>query len=193
MTRTKEFVPKMALEKAMGLFWERGYDKTSVRDLVARVGVAHAGLYGTFGNKRQLFGAALDRYCDDVMGRLLEGLEAPDAALPEIKQHFEMLFELGRDTQFQAGCLMCNAAVELAPTDDAVAGQVREVLDRLVRAFKKALEQAKTRNEIRPGLDLDGAAELLAATQVGMAVLLRARRDWDRIERVARHALSTLH
>ena len=62
MPRTKEFDPEVALERAMELFWRRGYATTSVADLVAHLGVARASLYSTFGTKHDLYVAALERY-----------------------------------------------------------------------------------------------------------------------------------
>ncbi len=76
--------------------------------------------------------------------------------------------------------------------DNAIASQVHKVLNRLTGAFRKALERAKTRDEVRSDLDVDGAAELLTATQVCMSVFSRARWDKQRIEHFARHALGTL-
>lgn len=66
--------------------------------------------------------------------------------------------------------------------DNAIASQVHKVLNRLTGAFRKALERAKTRDEVRSDLDVDGAAELLAAAQISMAVFLRAKWDKQRIE-----------
>ncbi len=145
MGRTREFDPEIALEEAMRLFWEKGYHDTSVRDLVARTGVSHAGMYGTFGNKREVFSAALRRYHEQIMGKVLETLEAPDASLPEITGHFERLYELAKDSRFRAGCMICNSAVDLAQEDPEVANGFQRHLDRLVAAFRKALARAKER------------------------------------------------
>ena len=62
VARTKEFDPEAALRAALELFWERGYEATSMADLVGHMGVARASIYATFGGKRALYLKALDRY-----------------------------------------------------------------------------------------------------------------------------------
>ena len=82
MTRTKEFDPDAALQRALELFWERGYEATSLADLVARLGIARASLYGTFGSKHDLFVKALDRYLEVRDSALVEELSRPGPAFP---------------------------------------------------------------------------------------------------------------
>ena len=192
MARTREFDPEVALEEAMRLFWEKGYHDTSVRDLVARTGVSHAGLYGTFGNKHEVYSAALTRYHEEVMGRIMAELEAPDASLPQVTGHFERLFELANDPRFRAGCMLCNSAVDLAHEDPEVARQWQEHLERQVAAFRQALARAKEKGEVRADLDPAAAADVLAAVQMSMALMVRAQMDLKRVERFARHALATV-
>lgn len=192
MARTREFDPDEALAKAMRLFWQKGYHDTSMRDLVAHTGVSHAGLYSAFGSKHGLLTAALDRYQKDMMTEAIEALESPEASLPAVREHFERLFKLGRTPEFRDGCLACNCAVELASEDEAVAARVQGYLERLTGAFRGALERAKARGEVSADLDPAAMADLLAATQMSMAMLMRARWDVERIEGLARAALAQL-
>jgi len=192
MGRTREFDPEIALEEAMRLFWEKGYRDTSVRDLVARTGVSHAGMYGTFGNKQEVYSAALQRYQEKVMGTALDSLEAPDASLPEITGHFERLFGLAKDPRFRAGCMMCNSAMDLAREDPEIANDFQRHLDRLVAAFRNALARAKEKGEVSEDLNPAAVADVLAATQMAMALFMRAQVSHGRIVQFARHALSTV-
>ena len=77
MARQREFDPDEALDKAMLLFWRKGYDETSVRDPVEFAAVAQAGLYGAFGDKHRLYEAALDRFFQTVPAPLPAELAAP--------------------------------------------------------------------------------------------------------------------
>lgn len=192
MARTKEFDPGEALDKAMGLFWRKGYFDTSMRDLVAETGVSHAGLYSTFGNKHDLFLAALDLYHKRVKGEMVSQLEAPDAALPEIQGYFEGLLNMTKDPRFEAGCMICNAAIDLAPEDPAVSERVHSYLDRLVEAFRGALERAKERGQVRESLDPEAAADVLGSTLVALGSFQRAGMSEERLEKFARNALATL-
>lgn len=192
MARTREFDPDEALAKAMRLFWRKGYHDTSMRDLVAYTGVSHAGLYSAFGSKHGLLTAALDRYQKDMMTEAIEALESPEASLPAVREHFERLFKLGQMPEFRDGCLACNCAVELASEDEAVAARIQGFLERLTGALRGALERAKARGEVSADFDPAATADLLAATQMSMAILMRARWDVARIEGLARAALAQL-
>jgi TetR/AcrR family transcriptional regulator, transcriptional repressor for nem operon len=192
MPRHREFDPEVALEEAMRLFWRKGYHDTSVRDLVAGTGVSHAGLYGTFGNKEEVFTAALKRYQEEVMHRLMADLTVPDASLPEVVGHFERLFELGRDPRFREGCMLCNAAVDRGQTDPEIAARMAESLDESSAAFRQALIRAKEKGEVRADLDPAAAADVLTSTKMAMSLMLRAKVDFDRIVAFGRSALSTV-
>ena len=180
------------MQTAIDLFWEKGYHDTSVRDLVAGTGVSHAGLYGTFGTKEEVYAAALKRYHDEVMGRLMAELMAPDAALAQVVGHFERLFELGRDPRFRNGCMICNAAVDRSNEDPDVPARMAEHLEELSSAFRNALARAKARGEVRADLDPAAGADVLTSTQMAMALMLRAKVDYERIVAFGRHALATV-
>ncbi len=192
MARHREFDPEVALEEAMRLFWAKGYHETSVRDLVAGTGVSHAGLYGTFGNKEEVFSAALRRYQEEVMGRLMAELMAPDASLHQVVGHFETLFKLGRDPRFSNGCMICNAAADGAEGASEAAALMAEHLETLSGAFRAALSRAKDRGEVRADLDPAAAADVLTSTQMAMALMLRGKVDYDRIVAFGRSALATV-
>lgn len=192
MARHREFDPEVALEEAMRLFWQKGYHETSVRDLVASTGVSHAGLYGTFGNKEEVFSAALRRYQEEVMGRLMAELMAPDASLPQVVGHFETLFKLGRDPRFSNGCMICNAAADGAEGAPEAAALMAKHLETLSGAFRAALSRAKDRGEVRADLDPAAAADVLTSTQMAMALMLRGKVDYDRIVAFGRSALATV-
>ena len=93
MPRPKAFDPDDVLHKAMQVFWERGYEATSMQDLVDCMGINRFSLYSTFGDKHQLFLAALARYRDKVVARLVDELEWSDAGLAAIRQFFTRLID----------------------------------------------------------------------------------------------------
>ncbi len=82
MARTKEFDPDAALQSALELFWRRGYEATSVADLVEHLGIGRASIYATFGNKHELYLKALDRYAEGRDAVLLAELSQPGTRCP---------------------------------------------------------------------------------------------------------------
>ncbi|CAM5304009.1 hypothetical protein SVIOM74S_00836 [Streptomyces violarus] len=85
MARTKEFDPDAALQSALELFWRRGYEATSMSDLVEHLGIGRASIYATFGSKHELYLKALDRYAETRDPSLLAELSQPGPALPAVR------------------------------------------------------------------------------------------------------------
>ena len=86
MARPKEFEHDVVLDRAMRVFWSRGYEAASIRHLVGRMGIQRGSLYDTFGDKRALFFAAIDRYDRVVTARLLATLDEPTSGLDAIRR-----------------------------------------------------------------------------------------------------------
>ena len=91
MARNREFDPTEALEKAMMVFWQKGYVDTSIDDLVDATGVSRYGLYDEFGSKRGLFLASLDHYQNTAVNAYFGIIERTGAGMPEIKLYFDTL------------------------------------------------------------------------------------------------------
>src|ERR1700747_2040175 len=88
MAGVRQFDPDEVLDRAMALFWERGYAATSIQDLVAKTGINRASLYNTFGDKKRLFLAVLDHYAKKVAAPLMAELSDPDP-----RRALERMFE----------------------------------------------------------------------------------------------------
>lgn len=190
--RPKEFDPDEALDKAMRLFWSRGYHDTSIRDLVEATGVNYYGLYGAFENKQGLFLAALDRYRATVTAEVLKELPTASPVVPAIRRAFAHLLEVMDPKDGRRGCLMCNTAIELGPHDPDAAGKVQAHLQLLGSAFRDALERAVYAGEVVAEVDIDAQAAFLATTAYSAGVLIRAGLGRKQVERHVATALSGL-
>ncbi|WP_131738992.1 TetR/AcrR family transcriptional regulator [Actinomadura roseirufa] len=192
MARTKEFDPDAALRRALDLFWERGYEATSMADLVERLGIARASIYATFGGKRELYLKALGRYVsttDPVVG---EALARPGPVLPAVRELVERFAaESGRDRP-RLGCMVVNAAVELGPRDAEAARLVEASWAFLEASLTSALTRARAQGELPPDRDPRALARLLLVLFQGMRVLGRAPASDDRLRDAARQALTLL-
>ena len=93
MPRPKSFDRDEVLEQAMNLFWDFGYGATSIQDLENHLGINRVSLYREFGSKHDLFLAALDKYCDEVMSSGLAVLTSSSDGLASIRRFFEMTLE----------------------------------------------------------------------------------------------------
>ena len=89
MGRSKAFNEELVLDKAIEVFWAKGYEATSIQDLVDAMGIQRGSLYGTFGSKQELFLKSLDRYSLVVVKDLLALLTSKTSALESIELFFD--------------------------------------------------------------------------------------------------------
>jgi TetR/AcrR family transcriptional repressor of nem operon len=175
MARPKSYDRDAALLAARNLFWEQGYERTSIADLEKRTGLNRSSIYQEFGSKRELFGAALECYADRVIADLLAGVrDDRRPGLDAVVALFRRLAELfGCDTGLSTrGCLMVNAIAELAAHDQGVRADAAAYRDRLRASFGAALARAARRGETDPGL-VEARARLLAAALMGIWLSVR--------------------
>ena len=192
MVRTRAFDPDVALTRAMDLFSARGYSDTSMDDIVKATGVSRYGLYGTFGNKRELFEQALDKFAD-AMGRasFMKLLE-PDAPFSLVRAIFDERIEHMCTTGQARGCLISQTAMELAPHDHEIADVLKKFLGRMSKTFSIGLESAKSRGEVRADLDTAEAGEYLTGSLFGLAVIARAGFTRSQLDSFVDSVMSTL-
>lgn len=192
MSRTKAFDQTEVLEKAMTLFWQKGFEATSIQDLVEHTGIQRGSLYATYGDKRRLFLAALDHYRDVVAARRLRLLTAPGSGKAAIRRFFRDAVEYAVGEGRRLGCLLTNSAVELAPHDPVMAERCSIGIGRTEQAFLTALEHARDAGEIDAGRDLRALARYLTSSLQGLRVTARAQPERDRLEDIVATTLSVL-
>lgn len=189
MARPREFDVDAVLDRATDLFWARGYEATSVQDLVDTLGVNRASLYATFGDKAQLFEAVLRRYGERVDGALLETLGPPAAGAEAVRGWFKVLIEKATQPGGPRGCLMLNTLTGCTTVPDALMDKVVAG----IRATTDRLQEALGRD---PGLasrqDVRTLARFFAAEGHGLAVLARAGVRRQELEMAAEVALRVL-
>ncbi len=189
MARPREFDLDEVLDRATELFWTRGYEATSVQDLVDALGVNRASLYATFGDKAQLFEAVLHRYGERVNGALTEVLAAPATGAEGVRAWFKVLIEKATQPGGPRGCLMLNTLTGCTtvpePLMERVVAGVRASTERLHEALVRDPELA-ARENVRT------LARFFAAEGHGLAVLARAGVRRAELEAAAEVALRVL-
>jgi len=192
MVRTRTFDPSAALRKAVEVFAAKGFSETSMEDIVQATGVSRYGLYGTFGNKRELFEQALDRYADAMGKAAFLRLIEPDASLDHIRAIFaERVAEMSAPDETK-GCLFIHTAMELAPQDDDLRDVLKKFMGRMSKLFAAGLESAKGRGEVRADLDVQAGGELLTSTMFGLAVMGRTGFSHEMLDGIVESTLAAL-
>jgi TetR/AcrR family transcriptional repressor of nem operon len=170
VARTKEFDPDVALRAAMDLFWQQGYEATSMQDLVDHLGIGRASVYATFGSKHELYLLALDRYARESGDRALELLSQPGPALPAVRALVEGF--LAESLTDGKGCFVTNTATE-CPRDPPMARKVESSWDGLETLIAGALTRARHQGELTEDKDPRALARFLVIIAQGLKVMAR--------------------
>src|SRR5438094_9950852 len=158
----------------MELFLRQGSAAPPLDRLVRRTGASRYGLYATFGGKRDLFFASLERYSQAVMDPMLEPLEDARASATEIRRFFDRVLDVIRRPGDGRGCFICNAAFERGAVDPAAARCVRRHFDRVRRLLARALGNARRDGNLPHDLAVAACADHLLGVAAGAFLLARS-------------------
>ena len=172
MSRTIAFDPEVVLDAALALFWERGFGATSLPEIERATGLNRSSLYNTFGSKRDVFYAALDRFRARGVEELAAALDT-DRALDGIEA-FLRAVAFDPDQEAQLGCLLTNTAVELAPSDPDASRRAAETFGLVRDQIRTAIEQAQSQGDVAADADADALARLLQNGVTGLRVAARS-------------------
>jgi len=185
MPRKKEFDEFEVLNRAMEIFWHKGYEATSVQDLVEEMGINRGSLYGTFSDKRALFLAAIQHYDRTVVSHVVAYLHRPGSARDAIEEYIRSEVRHAVEDRHRQGCFVTNSAVEVGPHDEEAEEQLCASLKRIESAFYDALVLAKAHGEIRTRRDLKALARFLTSSLQGIRVMSRVNPDREMLTSVA--------
>jgi TetR/AcrR family transcriptional regulator, transcriptional repressor for nem operon len=179
MGRHKQFEPDEALDRAVAAFWELGYEKASMGDLVDRMGVARRSLYDTYGDKHALYLKALDRYVDTVEAGQRDGVAEKIGARAALRELFES--SIREYPVRPAGCFVVNTATEVALHDDEVGSWVSRNFRDWRALIEKIVVDGQHAGEISDRHDPETLAASLFNAWVGLRVQARVERDRERL------------
>ncbi len=190
MSRPRDFDEATVLDAAIDQFWNHGYAATSVRDLGEVMGLGPASLYNAFGDKNTLFSQCLARYLDknmrDRIARLEQSLPPRDAVRAFLEQ------TVSESLADPRGCMLVNAALEVAPHDTQINAVVAARLEELESFFRGRVAAGQADGSISGGRTPEDLARLLLTTVLGLRVLARTRPEPALLRSAADQALSLL-
>jgi TetR/AcrR family transcriptional repressor of nem operon len=175
MARQKDFDETAVLDRAVQLFWDKGYNGTSMQEVVDYLGISRSSLYDTFGDKRQLFLKALHRYQKEQGGAWLAKAEKSNATLPFLREMFETAIQEISEDSLSRGCFMVNTSVELAAHDPEVAQIVTQNKCQMENAFAALILKGQLTGEISTKKDALSFARFLF--HVFSSIRLAAKSD----------------
>lgn len=190
MARSKEFDENEVLLKAMRLFWEQGYEKTSLQDLVEHMGVHRRSLYDTFGDKHTLYIKTMEKYARITNAAIKTEVQRGRTALESIRLIFDYLIETNGDQPI--GCFFVNSATELAYRDPEVSKLTSELFGNEEQLLTELIQQGQQAGDISPGLDPRLLASSLHATMLGIRVMRRTSTDKQKLHQIAEVSMEML-
>jgi len=192
MPNPKGYNREEVLDRAIELFRRKGYAGTSTAELVEEMRVNRKSMYAEFGSKQEIFEAALERYSEVHLARVLAPIENPQANADTIRQTFSG-YASAIDGPFNGlGCLMANTAVERAALDPGSARFVDAYLERLNRSFLNALKNARDTGDVSDQSNLDDLSAFFAMSVVGVSALIRAKAPSERVHAASRGVVAQL-
>ena len=188
----KRFDIDETLDKAMRLFWSRGYEATSMQALVRSMGINRGSLYDTFGDKRQLFLATLRRYDERSRRARLRALEQLHGPTDAIETLFAGWIDTALEDPKRSGCFLTNTALELAVHDREIGDLVARSQKETESFFRRLIEKGQSDGTIPLSIDAPQTARALLAALIGLLVLARSRPDATLLRSISTAALTLL-
>ncbi len=167
--RTRQFDVDQALDKALQVFWARGYEGATLPELTRAMGINRPSLYAAFGNKEQLFHKALERYQSGPMSFVTEALRKPTARAV-VEAIFSGFVRMQRDRDKARGCLVVSGALACGEEAEMVRRELARLREAVVTAFRDRFVRAVQEGDLPAGTDCATLARYIATVLNGLAV-----------------------
>ncbi|MEG2877427.1 MAG: helix-turn-helix domain-containing protein [Comamonas sp.] len=171
--RPREFDRDQALERAMLAFWQRGYEGTSMADLVQALGIASARIYAAFGSKQALFREAVQRY-ESGAGCFADKALADEAQVREsIARMLTDAATVYTEPGQPQGCMVVMAAINFAQENAEVAAWLADHRRQRTQSIIDRLQRARDEGQLRPATDVQALGDFYATQLHGISVQAR--------------------
>ena len=174
MARTRQFDERQALQAAMLVFWEKGYDGTSINHLEQAMGLNRTSIYNAFGNKGALFERVMTCYKESVMADLFARLDSAPNIREGIKRMLNGALDIHFDEDNPGGCLVVLSVMESGQHDAQSIAGMQQTMQELKSALQSRINKAKKSGELSGDLDAAATATTIATTMAGMMVMGKA-------------------
>ncbi len=188
--RPRAFDPEEALEKALQVFWRRGYAGASLSELTAAMGITRPSLYAAFGNKEELFHKALDLYLGGPANGSSEALQKTTARAV-VEHLLNRLVALLSDPHHPAGCLLVKGGLSSGKADDSIRDEMikRRLAGEI--ALRERFERARAEGDLPTNCDPAGLAFYVTTITQGMTVQAVNGTDQSGLRRLVEMVLQT--
>lgn len=187
MARNARYERRTALDKAVHLFWERGYYATSMKQIEQALDMRPGSIYATFGSKDRLFSEALDAYAqkgNTVLGGLVNEQGPIIDALQDYLRNIAIACQSGSPEPSRA-CMLVKTLLEASYTHNSIADQANELLYGIEQSITEALKRAHERGELKPDTDCERLARLIQAQIMGLRAFAQRETSAQHVSELA--------
>lgn len=192
MPRPKSFCPDAALDQAVHIFWAKGFDNTSMQDLVSGMGINRGSLYDTYGDKHRLYLAALDRYVEKFLPTNHLDNSNPILVREILGKAFDHIVDGCCASGQDHGCMVTNSICELCDQDNEISGKLKKLMGAYEDMLYGLIVKAQEVGEIDHNKDARAMACFFLASMQGLLVLRKLSFEKPRLRQVADQALLAL-
>lgn len=192
MGRLKEFEMEVALGKAMNVFWLKGYDNASLKDLLSEMNILNGSFYNTFGNKKSLYLKTLEFYANEVTAKRASELEASETFKVGIRAMFKEMFKCFKDKSSPRGCLLVNSLSNELLKDPEVLDYVQAEIKNFRLFFKGHLDQAISNGELGESINSEVISSILVTYIQGLMKLSSIECGSSKVEKQTEVLLESL-
>jgi TetR/AcrR family transcriptional regulator, transcriptional repressor for nem operon len=192
MPKTKQFDETEVLKKAKELFCEKGYNGTSMDDLVQATGLSRSSIYDTFGDKHGLFLKSLNQYRCSQQGDLEKQCAKTDSPKKKIRSIFDYTIKDILSDKDRKGCLLINVSMELSAVDKEVAAVSVSNMEEMELTFSSLVKEGQTKGEISKKFTPKALGRHLYNSLMGLRISGMNRPDADALREIVKLSLSIL-
>ena len=186
--RPREFDENEALDRAMDVFWKRGYEAATLPELTAAMGINKPSLYAAFGGKEQLFRKAMERYANGPAGYLKRAMEQP-VARAAVEAMLLGGIDVVTDPKHPGGCLIIQGALSCSEEAECLKNEMIALREAGMNLLRKRLETAKRDGELPTDADCADLARYFMCVAHGMAVQAAGGATRKQLQRIAAIAM----
>jgi len=190
--RPREFDENGAREVAMQLFWAKGYEATSLSNLLAAMGISKSSFYQTFESKHTLFEQCLNQYRDIIVSTMSKGLANAPTSMAFIRHALVDIANDTNDPLGRRGCLIMNTASEFSQRDSSIARCVEAGIQATRDIFLQAVNAAQADGDISSNTRADILADYIVTVVNGLKNQVKAGSSRKQIMNIAELSVNTL-
>lgn len=192
MPRTPKFHRETALNNALKLFWRKGYNATSMKDIEEEMDMRPGSIYAAFGNKEALFKETLEEYANLAADEFEQTLAQKTSVLQGLSLYLRNIAVMTATCQPTKACMLVKTLLEFTPEDKAFSDPVRSYLEGFEQRFSEAFELAQQRGEIGRSQSPERLARLLQTNIIGLRTMARRGIPQQQLESLAEDIIARI-